>query len=69
MTRRHLHPDSPAMLALLASFGAGHVLDLDAHLTILLYSLTSSATFLLYLWISWAMARQQRVEVGVAAEI
>jgi O-antigen/teichoic acid export membrane protein len=65
----HLLSAGLAMLALLASFGAGHVLDLDAHLTILLYSLTSSATFLLYLWISWAMARQQRVEVGVAAEI
>ena len=47
------------LLALLASFAAGHLFGMSAVATILLFSVTSSAAFAFELIASWRMAHQQ----------
>jgi len=46
------------VVALLASFGVGHLLSLDSTTTILLFSSASAAAFALVVLISWVLVRQ-----------
>jgi O-antigen/teichoic acid export membrane protein len=43
-------------MALVSSFGAGYLLELDAYVTILIFSLSSSASFVFYLVITWCLS-------------
>lgn len=58
--KQHLHFISTAInfIALITSFGIGHLLTLDAQTTILIFSLTSGASFLITLMISWRLAHR-----------
>ncbi len=46
--------------ALIGSFAAGYVFELDAYTTILIYSVATSCSFLFYLAFSWRLARNAR---------
>lgn len=65
--KQHWHLVSTALnfVALLTSFGIGYLLSLDAHATILIFSVTSGASFLFALAISWRLAYRANA-VGVA---
>lgn len=57
------------LLALLASFAAGHLLGLSAAATILLFSLTSSAAFAFELIVSWRMAHRHEGDPRAAGDM
>lgn len=44
------------LLALVGSFGLGALLELESRLTLIMFSLASASSFLLYLGISWRLA-------------
>jgi hypothetical protein len=58
--RQEIHLLGAALngLALVGSFGGGHLLALDARSTILIFSLASGGSFLLTLYFSWRLARR-----------
>ncbi len=45
-------------LAIIGSFSASYVLELDAHDAILLFSLASSVSLMIYLLVTWLLAKQ-----------
>jgi O-antigen/teichoic acid export membrane protein len=67
--RQELHLLGAALngLALVGSFGCGYLFGWAARTTILLFSLTSAASFSLTLYASWRLA--QRANVGGPAEV
>lgn len=56
----HLFSSVGNMVALIGSFGAAHVLGLDAETTILVYSITAGSSFVFYLASTWLLTRNVR---------